>query len=100
MWQVSSGGGVHARWSRDGTELFYIAPDANLMAVKVDTAGSIFQTSAAVPLFAPRLAESAAINPFNAQYDVGPDGRFLINVPVDDLASSPITLILNWARKQ
>jgi Tol biopolymer transport system component len=100
MWLVSSGGGVHPRWSRDGSELFYIAPDGKLMAVKVSTAGSAFQTSAAVALFAPRLAESAAINPFNAQYDVAPDGRFLINVAVDDLASSPITLILNWARKQ
>jgi Tol biopolymer transport system component len=99
MWQVSAGGGVHARWSRDGSELFYVAPDANLMAVQVSTAGSVFRSSAAVPLFAPRFAESAATNPFNAQYDVAPDGRFLINVAVDDLASSPITLILNWTRR-
>jgi hypothetical protein len=29
------------------------------------------------------------------QYDVAPDGRFMIN-RVLDTASSPITLILNW----
>ena len=30
------------------------------------------------------------------QYDVGSDGRFLINTVVDDTTSAPITLILNW----
>jgi eukaryotic-like serine/threonine-protein kinase len=96
VWQVSTGGGVHPRWSRDGKELFYVAPDGTLMAVQVSTAGLQFRTSAAVPLFAPRFAQTAAANPFNANYDVGADGRFLINIAVDDLATSPITLILNW----
>jgi len=76
--------------------LFYVAPDGNLMAVQVSAARSLFRTNTAVPLFAPRFAASAAANPFNTQYDVGADGRFLINLAVDDLAASPITLILNW----
>jgi hypothetical protein len=29
------------------------------------------------------------------QYDIAPDGRFLINTLRDD-ASAPITLLLNW----
>jgi eukaryotic-like serine/threonine-protein kinase len=95
MWQVSTGGGMHARWSRDGKELFYVGPDGRLMAVQVSAAGSEFRTSPAVPLFAPRFSESPAANPFNTQYDVATDGRFLVNVAVDDLAASPITLILN-----
>ena len=33
--QVSKGGGVAPRWSPDGRELFYLAPDASLMAVDV-----------------------------------------------------------------
>jgi Tol biopolymer transport system component len=33
MWQVSAAGGVHARWSHDGRQLFYVAPDGQLMAV-------------------------------------------------------------------
>jgi dipeptidyl aminopeptidase/acylaminoacyl peptidase len=96
MWQVSAGGGVHARWSRDGSELFYVAPDGRLMAVQVSSAESAFRTSPPVALFAPRFAENPAANPFNPQYDVAADGRFLVNMPVDDLASAPITLILNW----
>ncbi len=98
VWHVSTGGGVHGRWSRDGRELFYVAADGKLMAVQVSASGSVFQTSPPVALFAPRFVESAAVNPFNPQYDVAADGRFLINVAADDLASSPITLILNWRR--
>jgi hypothetical protein len=30
------------------------------------------------------------------QYDVAPDGRFLMNVTTADAATSPITLLLNW----
>lgn len=34
--------------------------------------------------------------PFTAQYNVACDGRFLINLPRDDVSAAPITLILNW----
>jgi hypothetical protein len=37
------------------------------------------------------------------QYDVAPDGRFLINVSMDETAAAPITVITNWdpeAKKQ
>ena len=30
------------------------------------------------------------------QYDVAPDGRFLINLNVDETAAAPITVITNW----
>ena len=30
-------------------------------------------------------------------YAVAPDGRFLMNVTVDDNAPSPISIVLNWA---
>jgi eukaryotic-like serine/threonine-protein kinase len=96
MWQVSAAGGVHARWSHDGRQLFYVAPDGQLMAVEVSSSGSALRTSPPVTLFAPRFAENPATNPFNPHYDVAADGRFLVNVAVDDLALAPITLILNW----
>jgi hypothetical protein len=31
------------------------------------------------------------------QYAVASDGRFLMNVTVDDDAASPISIVLNWA---
>jgi Tol biopolymer transport system component len=35
-WQISSGGGMQPRWRRDGKELFFMAPNRNLMAVDVN----------------------------------------------------------------
>jgi hypothetical protein len=30
------------------------------------------------------------------QYDVAPDGRFLVNVSLDDATVSPIVVVQNW----
>ena len=68
VWQVSTGGGVHGRWSPTGRELFYVAPTGKLMAVQVTPEGPVFQASPPVEVFAPRFAESPALNPFNPQY--------------------------------
>jgi len=87
--QISSGMAAQPRWSRDGTQLFYMIPDKKLMAVTFD-AGSgragapreLFQTSI--------IATSIA----GFQYDVTPDGHFLINsLPT---GTYPLTLLANW----
>ena len=41
-WQVSTAGGTDARWRPDGKELFFLAPDAKLMAVSVRASDSTF----------------------------------------------------------
>jgi Tol biopolymer transport system component len=91
-WSVSPKGGAFPIWRRDGRELFYRAPNGQLMAVPI-AAGSEFQPGVAVPLFNP----SAAVNDLGLGnfYDVGPDGRFLINVFVER-TSPPATVVLNW----
>ena len=38
-WQVSRNGGQQPRWRGDGKELFYVAPEGDLMAVGVDARG-------------------------------------------------------------
>ena len=43
--QISSDGGSEPRWRRDGTELFYLAPDRQLMAVQLP-GGRPFDASA------------------------------------------------------
>ncbi len=94
-WQVSTGGGIFHRWSRDSKELFYLAPDQRLMAVTVKS-GSAPDVGIATPLFATHtLGRARALLGFRQQYDVAPDGRLLMNVPVDD-ASAALTLVLNW----
>jgi Tol biopolymer transport system component len=100
--QASTSGGVDPRWGRDGRELFYVTPDGTLMAVAihVDPDGRAVDPGPPTPLFPTRLATGANVTVgffARPQYAVAPDGRFLMNVTVDDNAPSPISIVLNWA---
>ena len=82
----------------DSKELFYYAADGRLFGVPIagETAA---QVGTAVPLFEARLLNGPTTAAgFMAQYDVTRDGqRFLINVPLEEAASPPITVVTNWA---
>ena len=95
-WQVSTAGGVAPRWRADGRELYFLAPNATMMAVPVTAAGTSFETGTPVALFPTRIVEGGTVTQNRAQYAVARDGRFLINQPVADATAAPITLILNW----
>jgi Tol biopolymer transport system component len=99
--QASTNGGVDPRWGRDGRELFYVAPDRKLMAVAihVDADGRALELGPPTALFPTRLARGPNITIFlsTPQYAVAPDGRFLMNVTVDDNVVAPISIVLNWA---
>jgi Tol biopolymer transport system component len=80
--QISNGGGQAPRWRGDGKELFFVAPGGTLMAVD-------FTNEKAAPKALFRL-------PGNG-YDVARDGqRFLIDQPVDDVSTVPLTFVSNW----
>jgi len=84
--QISVGGGTLARWTRDGRELVYLAPDNRLMAVPVRTTGSTIATGPPRALFTLTTTSS---------YEPSADGeRFLVTAVVSQ--ASPITVILNW----
>jgi serine/threonine protein kinase len=93
--RVSTAGGKLPVWRRDGSELFFIAADGQMMASSVQTSGTEFQFAAPRPLFKTRtLALEGAIF---REYDVSPDGqRFLIGTLVGDTKAQPPTVILNW----
>jgi Tol biopolymer transport system component len=98
VWQVSTDGGTDPQWRRDGKELFYLAPDRRLMAVEVK-AGATFEAGAPRPLFALRtLAVSFVFTVSTpSNYTVSADGqRFLVNSPLEDVAPSPIQVVMNW----
>jgi Tol biopolymer transport system component len=90
--QVSSSGGVLPRWSHDGKELFYVAPDLSLMSVSIASTGSTPQIGTPVRLFQSRAFQ------LGGYYDVSPDGRFLLNVSTAEQIAPPITVVLNWAQ--
>ena len=93
---VSSGGGVYPRWSRDGHELYFIAPDAKLMAAAIRTSAAHIEVGAPAALFQTRrMGGGRNVIGHGHQYDVTADGRFLMNVDLET-TSLPITLLMNW----
>ena len=98
---VSTAGGRQARWSRDGKELFYVAPDARLMAVSLrfPADGKTIDPASPTPLFQTRLS-STVTGGSVVEYNVSKAGTFLMNTLVVEQTAAPITLILNLARQQ
>ena len=79
---ISNNGGAQVRWRSDGTELFYIGLDGQLMAVRVralrQTARA--EADAPVPLFFTRIVGGPVQATDPQQYTVDRDGqRFLIS---------------------
>ena len=93
---VSTGGGVYPRWSRDGRELYFVAPDARMMAARIHATATTLQADVPEPLFATqKLGGGQNVIAHGHQYDVARDGRFLINMDVE-ASGPPIVLLMNW----
>ncbi|HVG83561.1 MAG TPA: protein kinase [Vicinamibacterales bacterium] len=95
--QVSPAGGASPRWRPDGRELYYLSPDAKLMAVPIRMQGATLEPGDPQVLFQTRLTTpfSGVAGNIRPQYDVAADGRFLMNITVEE-TTSPIAIILNW----
>ena len=96
--QVSTAGGTQVRWSADGKEIFYIAPDGKLMAASVVLGGATPDVKLPVALFQTYLATGTNVVGNKAQYAVSRDGRFLLNTAVES-PSAPIVVAFNWMQK-
>ena len=91
-WRISPHGGEQPKWRHDGKELYYLAPDGKLMAVALPQKGSLEDVAPAA-ILETQLRPSRLGN----DYDVAPDGeRFLLNLPVRDSQSAPLTVLGNW----
>jgi Tol biopolymer transport system component len=93
-WFVSVNGGLGPVWSANGKELYFVAPNGELMVVAVASTSGSFKHNAASPLFQTRIVNKS-IPSNGAEFAVAADGRFLVNESMDDLPK-PITVILNW----
>ncbi len=91
-WRISSMGGSEPQWSRNGQEIFYMATDQKPMAVSM-RAGFSLDPGTPKALFQVRTATDFV----GPEYDVSADGqRFLVNTLVDEEASPPLNVIVNW----
>jgi hypothetical protein len=75
--------------------LFYINPAGAMMAAPITITGATLEPGAPVVLFPTRIVGGGEDVQLNRQYDVAPDGRFLINTELDS-ADAPITILQNW----
>jgi serine/threonine protein kinase/Tol biopolymer transport system component len=71
-WQVSTGGGLLPKWSRNGKELFYRTMDSKIMAVTYTASGDSFRADK------PRLwspGQFADLGTGTYAFDLHPDGK-------------------------
>ncbi len=93
-WQVSEGGGVQARWSRNSTEIYYRGAK-HIVSARLDTSGAEPAFGKPASLFADdyEFGGGASI----ANYDVTPDGRFIM------IRRGPnggkLRVVVNWAEE-
>jgi Tol biopolymer transport system component len=92
---LSINGGHSPRWSHDGKELFFVSPDAGMMAVDI-TLDPI--NSPGVPHRLFQLKREVPIDLADSPYDVRPDGQqFLVFMRTQRGPQDvPITVVLNW----
>src|SRR5262249_19009737 len=93
-WQVSTNGGTKPLWSPDNRELFSVAPNGALMAVKLEP-GSTFAAGVPTKLFDGHYYMGSA-NSIGRTYDVAPDGRQFLMIKPDVGPPASIVVVLNW----
>jgi hypothetical protein len=91
---VSTAGGIVPVWRPDGKELYYLNPAGAMMAAPITVTGTTLAPGAPVVLFPTRIVGGGADVQVGRNYDVAPDGRFLIATELGSAA--PITLLQNW----
>jgi hypothetical protein len=86
--RVSPNGGLDPVWGPEGRELFYLEDD-KMMAVRVETDPE-FRFQPPEVLF-----EGGYVLDRRPNYDVGPDGRFLM-IKNEESEIPQINVVLNW----
>ena len=94
QWQVSDGGGIQPRWSRNNREIYYRS-GRRMVAAALNASGAEPAFGKPVALFADDYDFGVASN--NANYDVTADGRFImIRRGVN---GGKLNLVLNWTEE-
>ena len=95
--QISTGGGIHPLWARDGSELFYLNPGGQLMAVSVRIDPSLDFGNPEVVLEESYFYSAGS---GGRTYDVSPDGERFLMIKEggggDETPPAELILVLNW----
>jgi serine/threonine-protein kinase len=94
VWQVTRAGGTFPIWSRDGRKLFYVALGGSIVAVPVEASTTTWNAGSPTELF--RGAYFLREGSLGRQYDVAPDGRFLM-LKRETVDETPhFVIVQNW----
>ena len=98
QWLISTAGGTKPLWAPGGRELFYVALDGAIMAVRVEARGGTWGAgSPAKVVEGPYVTRSSASV---RTYDVSGDGqRFLLVKPAKQGAASQIVVVQHWVEE-
>jgi eukaryotic-like serine/threonine-protein kinase len=93
-YNITTDGGTAPVWAHNGRELFYWKESGalvSIMAVPISP-GQAFDFGTAH-----QIAQGGYARPiFDRQYDVAPDGRFVVMKPVGRPPRDEIVIVLNW----
>ncbi len=97
--QASLRGGTSPQWNRASNELYYVADDKQLMAVRISDRQSGVELGSPQGLF--RVNELAELDPLvfptsNAYVAAASGQRFLVAVRARDPNAPPISVVTNW----
>ena len=102
-WQVSTGGGGYARWSRDGAELFYRTATGIMVAGIDRTANGLRPTTTRQVVTGDFVGGPAGVELgayVFGDYDVSADGRRFVMFPKppedSDKTVGMVTMVTNW----
>jgi serine/threonine-protein kinase len=90
--QISDNGGAEPIWGRSGRTFYYRDPSSQIVEVAVTTSGGFSIGARKVVLTGDYLTDAS-----HANYDVAPDGRFLMLKRAG--AVSQTIIVHNWARE-
>jgi hypothetical protein len=93
-WLISTAGGQEPVWAKDGDELFY-RNAGKLMTVAIET-GSTFTAGRPRLLLEVEYAARKMRGYGSPDYDVSPEGRFLMIKRESIPPLTEINLVLNW----
>ena len=91
--QVSTAGGIMPRWSRDGREVYFLAPGNVLVSARFTAGGRGAEVGVPEQLFAfaPRASQ---------RWELHPDGTFLVNELADTASAiSPYNVVTGWKER-
>ena len=94
VWQISTSGGTFPTWSASGKELYYQKPEGTMTATAIEADASAITVGNTVDLFRGRYLVRDGTH--YRQYDVAPDGRFLMLKYQRSTEQGHFVLVQGW----